>query len=175
MPRGSLSSLLLQPEHYETHEPQAVSIGSSFFEPPPPGRAPSIGSSFFESPPGSGGQPPPPPPPPMSAEVGKVIGPEALSSQAATETVAGGDGRPSGAVEDSGGERYFNVALGVLSTVLVAFGLNYQSCLDRMRKKKSVDDGPRGSLAESAGRPFAENESARRGSSSSILNSSRQG
>ncbi|CAL1138287.1 unnamed protein product [Cladocopium goreaui] len=65
--------------------------------------------------------PPEPPPPEVNEDI--LAGPEAVSSQASTQTIPGGPGRPSGA---HGGPNYYesvNSVFMALSAVLIALGL----------------------------------------------------
>ncbi|CAK8995543.1 unnamed protein product [Durusdinium trenchii] len=76
----------------------------------------------------------PPEPPPPEANEDILAGPEAVSSQASTQTIPGGPRRPSGT---GGGVDHFgsvNTFFMAFSAILIALGLGYDHCMDAWSK-----------------------------------------
>ncbi|CAJ1375335.1 unnamed protein product [Effrenium voratum] len=132
---------------------------------PSPAPAPDARAAA-EAKPGSH-TPPEPPPPEVNEDI--LAGPEAVSSQAAIDTIPGGPGRPAGV--NMGADHYgsLNTILLTLSAILVGLGLGYDHCMDAWDKYSGGQDKPassRGS-ARSQGRQIGRDGSGEDGTSGS--------
>mmetsp|Transcript_20702 Transcript_20702/g.48354 ORF Transcript_20702/g.48354 Transcript_20702/m.48354 type:complete len:186 (-) Transcript_20702:111-668(-) len=97
---------------------------------PAPAPSPDVRSAAQGKP--ASATPPEPPPPEVNEDV--IAGPEAVSTQAQTETIPGGPERPSGV---KGGPDHYgglNTFLVTVSAVLVGLGLGYDHCMDAWNK-----------------------------------------
>ena len=97
-------------------------------------------------------------PPPAEVNEDILAGPEAVSSQASTQTIPGGPGRPSGL---HGGPDHYgfvnNFFMG-LSAILIGLGLGYDHCMDAWSKYSGApkERAARRSSARSQGREISE-------------------